>query len=72
MSRKSCAPSVPSPLGCFVGVMEGVDSIDVDNGKIEISFDASKITKDTLAGISKDSVESSAISCPMKNNLFVP
>jgi copper chaperone CopZ len=41
----------------FIGGMEGVDSIDVENGKIEISFDASKIAKDTLVKISKDSVE---------------
>ena len=37
----------------FIGSTEGVDSIDVVNGKIEISFDASKIAKDTLARISK-------------------
>jgi copper chaperone CopZ len=41
----------------FIGGMDGVDSIDVENGKIEISFDASKITNDTMAGISKDSIE---------------
>ena len=41
----------------FIGGMEGVDSIDVENGKIEISFDASKITPDTLLRISRDSVE---------------
>jgi copper chaperone CopZ len=41
----------------FIGGMEGVDSIDVEKGKIEISFDASKITKDTLVRISRNSVE---------------
>jgi len=41
----------------FIGGMEGVGSIDVENGKIEISFDASKIARDTLVRISKDSVE---------------
>lgn len=41
----------------FIGGIEGVDSIDVENGKIEISFDATKIAKDSLARISRDSVE---------------
>jgi copper chaperone CopZ len=41
----------------FIGGMEGVDSIDVENGKIQISFDASKITQDTLVKVSKDSIE---------------
>jgi copper chaperone CopZ len=41
----------------FIGGMEGVDAIEVENGQIEISFDASMITKDTLVKISKDSVE---------------
>ncbi|HSQ78068.1 MAG TPA: hypothetical protein VLN91_04175 [Nitrospirota bacterium] len=41
----------------FIGGMEGVGPIDVENGKIEISFDASKIARDTLFRISKDSVE---------------
>lgn len=41
----------------FIGGMEGVDSIDVENGKIQISFDASKIAQDTLVSVSKDSIE---------------
>ena len=41
----------------FLGGIEGVESIDVEKGKIEISFDATKIAKDNLVRISKDSVE---------------
>ncbi len=41
----------------FIGGMKGVDAIDVQNGQIEISFDASKIEKDTLVKISRDSVD---------------
>lgn len=41
----------------FIGGMKGVDSIDAEKGKIEISFDASKITKEALVRISRDSIE---------------
>jgi copper chaperone CopZ len=41
----------------FIGGMEGVDSIAVQNGKIEIDYDSSKITEDTLKKLSKDSLE---------------
>jgi copper chaperone CopZ len=41
----------------FIGGMEGVESIEVQHGKIEIGYDASKITKDTLKKLSRDSIE---------------
>jgi copper chaperone CopZ len=41
----------------FIGGMEGVEAIEVENGQIAISFDASKIAKDALVRISRDSVE---------------
>jgi copper chaperone CopZ len=41
----------------FIGGMEGVESIEVQNGKIEIGYDASKITEDTLKKLSRDSIE---------------
>jgi hypothetical protein len=33
-----------------------MDSIDVENGKIKISFDASHIANETLVKITKDSI----------------
>ncbi len=41
----------------FVGGMEGVESIKVQNGKIEIGYDSSKISEEKLKKLSKDSVE---------------
>ena len=41
----------------FIGGMEGVESIEVQNGKIEIDYDSSKIAEDILKRLSKDSVE---------------
>ncbi|TAL21785.1 MAG: copper chaperone [Nitrospirae bacterium] len=41
----------------FVGRMEGVESIDVEEGKIAIAFDDSKITKEALLKITGDSIE---------------
>lgn len=41
----------------FIGHMEGVEYIDVDEGKIVISFDGSKITEEELSRITRDSIE---------------
>lgn len=41
----------------FIGKMDGVDSIDVESGKIIIEFDGSKITATDLFKISQDSME---------------
>ncbi|HUI68328.1 MAG TPA: heavy metal-associated domain-containing protein [Nitrospirota bacterium] len=41
----------------FIGGMEGVESIEVQNGKIEIGYDSSKIAEDFLRKLSKDSIE---------------
>jgi copper chaperone CopZ len=41
----------------FIGHMEGVESIDVEEGKIAIAFDDSVITKESLSQITKDSIE---------------
>ena len=41
----------------FIGKMEGVDSIDVENGKIVISFDDSRIMEEDILKISKESIE---------------
>ena len=41
----------------FVGGIDGVESVDVENGRIVISFDASTITEDRLRTIAQDSME---------------
>ena len=41
----------------FIGKMDGVSSIDVENGKIAIDFDAATIPEDTIRTIAKESVE---------------
>ena len=41
----------------FVGGMEGVESIDVESGRIAVVYDERKITEKNLAKITKDSIE---------------
>jgi copper chaperone CopZ len=41
----------------FLGNMDGVLSIDVENGKIGIDFDAATIDEETVRTRAKDSVE---------------
>ena len=41
----------------FVGKVKGVDSVDVEDGKIVISFDDSEILEADVLKISRESVE---------------
>ncbi len=41
----------------FIGGLDGVNSIDVEQGRIAVTFDESKIGEDKLARIAKDSIE---------------
>jgi copper chaperone CopZ len=41
----------------FIGKMDGVESIDVENGMIAISFDDAKIAEETLSSITRDNIE---------------
>ena len=41
----------------FVGKMDGIDSVDVEDGKIVISFDDSTIREADVLKISRESVE---------------
>ncbi len=41
----------------FIGKMAGVNSINAENGKIVIDFDDSKVTKQYLLKISRESIE---------------
>ena len=41
----------------FVGNIDGVESIEVERGKIAIKFDETAIDEDRLTTITKDSIE---------------
>lgn len=41
----------------FVGGMDGVESIDVEQGKIAVRFDEAAIDEERLTQITKDSIE---------------
>ncbi|MFN3480397.1 MAG: heavy-metal-associated domain-containing protein [Thermodesulfovibrionales bacterium] len=41
----------------FIGKMPGVESIDVESGKIVISFDDSKTREEDLFKLSRESIE---------------
>jgi copper chaperone CopZ len=41
----------------FIGGMSGVESIDVDHGKIAVKFDETAIEEEKLTKITKDSIE---------------
>lgn len=41
----------------FIGGMDGVDSIDVEQGKIAVKFNESQIDEEKLSKITKDSIE---------------
>jgi copper chaperone CopZ len=41
----------------FVGNMDGVETVDVENGKIVIDFNETKIPEDRVRTIARDSLE---------------
>jgi len=41
----------------FIGKMDGVNSIDTENGKIVIDFDDSKVAEQDILKISRESIE---------------
>lgn len=41
----------------FIGHMKGVESIDVEEGKIAVVFDKKRITEQDLSRIIRDSIE---------------
>jgi copper chaperone CopZ len=56
VERKFCE-ECSLALRRFIGGMNGVESIEVRNGKIEIGYDSSKIAEDILKKLSKESIE---------------
>ena len=55
--RKEFCDECSLALRRFIGKMDGVNSIDTENGKIVIDFDDSKVTEQYLLKISRDSIE---------------
>ena len=41
----------------FIGGMDGVESIEVESGKIAVKFDETAIDEEKLARITRDSIE---------------
>jgi len=41
----------------FIGHMDGVESIDVEEGKVAVAFDEAKVTEEELCRITRDSIE---------------
>ena len=41
----------------FIGNMEGVESIDVEEGKVAVVFDRDKISEKVLERLTRDSIE---------------
>jgi copper chaperone CopZ len=41
----------------FIGHMDGIEHIDIEAGRVAISFDEAKITEEDLIRIAKDSIE---------------
>ncbi len=41
----------------FIGGMDGVDSIDVEQGKIAVRFNENEIDEEKLSKLTKDSIE---------------
>ncbi|OGW27791.1 MAG: hypothetical protein A2X59_05455 [Nitrospirae bacterium GWC2_42_7] len=55
--EKSFCEECSLALRRFIGNMEGVESIDVEDGKIAITFDDLKVTAEALLKITKDNIE---------------
>jgi copper chaperone CopZ len=55
--RKEFCAECSLALRRFVGGMEGVETVEVENGRIVISFDASVIPEERVRTIAQDSVE---------------
>jgi copper chaperone CopZ len=55
--RKEFCEECSLAIRRFVGHLDGVESVDVEQGRIVISFDASMVTEDRVRTIARDSVE---------------
>jgi copper chaperone CopZ len=41
----------------FIGNLDGVESVDVEQGKIAVKFDEAEMDEETLTKIARDSIE---------------
>jgi len=55
--RKEICDDCSLALKRFIGNMDGVESIDAEEGKLIIDFNDSKISMEKLSRITKDSIE---------------
>jgi copper chaperone CopZ len=55
--RKEFCAECSMAIRRFMGHMKGVEDVTVEDGKITISFDGSKIAESDVLKLSKDSVE---------------
>lgn len=44
-------------LGKFIGSINGVQGVKVDEGKVSVEYDPSKISEEKVAQIARDSIE---------------
>jgi copper chaperone CopZ len=54
---KNICAECSQALRRFIGGMDGVESIDAAQGKISVKFDEAAIDEETVARITKDSIE---------------
>jgi len=55
--RKEFCEECSLALRRFIGRMDGVDSIDVEAGKIVIAFDDARISTEDILKLTRDSIE---------------
>lgn len=55
--EKSFCVECSQALRRFIGHIEGVESIDVESGNVVVEYDDSKISRDNLLKITKDSID---------------
>jgi copper chaperone CopZ len=55
--RKEICDGCSLALKRFIGHMDGVESIDAEDGTLVIEFNDSKISREELSRITKDSIE---------------
>jgi copper chaperone CopZ len=56
MAQKHLCMDCSLALRRFIGGLDGVDSIDVEQGKIVVSFDENEIDREKLKKITTDSI----------------
>ena len=57
MVDKNLCSECSLALRRFIGGMDGVDSIEVESGRIAVTFNEAEIEEERLSQITKDSIE---------------